>query len=128
MEHDHRLTSILLLLLTIASAGFAGTAHAEDEPAELDDDPDETLLVLNALNQRPPRILAAEGPGKDRGTLSLGLSMLETVPALDVRYVRGIGTRFMFDGAVATIGVEQRLRLGARYLLLEKEDVGALAI
>lgn len=129
MQHDHRLTSILLFLVTLGSAGLANTARAEDEYDP--DDPEEhreTLLILDRLRQHPPRILAAEGPGKDRGTLSLGLSMLGPVPAFDVRYVRGIGDRFMFDGSAATIGVLQRLRLGARYLLLEKDDVGALAI
>ena len=118
MQIKARLALTLLLFLT---AGVAQEARADDDELE-------ELLVYERYEQKIPRVLAAEGPGEDRGTVSLGVAMLGPIPTLDLRYVRGIGKRVMVDGAVSTIGVVQRLRLGARYLVFDREDMGALAI
>lgn len=91
-------------------------------------EPVEELLLHQTLDITTPRVLAAEGPGEGFGTVSLGVAMLGPVPTFDLRYVRGLGEFLMVDGAVSTIGVLQRLRLGGRYLIFDREDVGALAV
>lgn len=91
-------------------------------------EPVEELLLHQTLDITTPRILAAEGPGDGLGTVSLGVAMLGPVPTFDLRYVRGLGEHLMVDGAVSTIGVLQRLRLGGRYLIFDRDDAGALAV
>src|SRR5262245_7601560 len=74
--------------------------------------------IFSPVDAAVPRVLAAEGPGVGNAAVSIGVSFLGAFPTLDLRYARGLGTRFGMDGHVATIGVLQELRLGARYLII----------
>lgn len=115
-----KLTGIAILAFSIL---FTPRAQAQEtEPLS-----SEEVLMYEALHPAQPRVLAAEGPGEGKGAVSIGVSMIGPIPTLDLRYVRGLGARLNIEGSVATIGVLQRLRLGARYLILDREE-GAFAI
>ena len=94
-----------LILLSLPSSAFA---------LDLED---ELLLGIPEPEQEEtlPRVLAAEGPGQGEGALALGLAFLSDLPALELRYVRGLGEDVDLELELTTIGVAQRLRGGVRY-------------
>lgn len=96
---------LTLILLSLPSSAFA---------LDLED---ELLLGIPEPEQEEtlPRVLAAEGPGQGQGALALGLAFLADLPALELRYTRGLGEDVDVDLELTTIGVAQRLRGGVRY-------------
>jgi hypothetical protein len=124
MQIKPSLFAILLVLSLVSASKAEAQTESSEETETLTS---EEILLYQTFHPAHPRVLAAEGPGEDKGAVSVGVTMFGPIPTFDLRYVRGLGSRLMIDGSVATIGVLQRLRLGARYLVLDQEE-GSLAI
>lgn len=70
----------------------------------------------------PPRVLAVEGPGVGRGALALGMGLLDGLPALEARYLRGLGEQVDLELTLTSLGIVQRAQGAVRYRVLRSEE------
>ncbi|MCK6547024.1 hypothetical protein L6R52_14335 [Myxococcota bacterium] len=100
-------SSLVLTLSALPSAAFASSPDGEDAVLE--------ALVAPIVKTS---VSSAERVREGDDVLAIGLAFFGPIPAVDVRYRRGLGEHTELDAALATAGVVQRLRFGGRYQLV----------
>lgn len=113
------------IILSLLTSFFAANAAAADCPetapaVETQPPSDEQQEEVNLPRDR--RVLSAFGPSADQSALSIGVGFWLQVPVLDLRYVHSFDDRWAFDAAIATLGITQNLRAGARYRISGDEE------
>lgn len=111
----------MMLIQTVLSLSLTMSSV---QPTALDSAVGETVR----LQARESLVLSAHGPSDEESAVSLGVAFLGPMPALDVRYVLGVSENSAFEGVISTLGIVQRLRVGARYRVTSDLSKNALAL
>lgn len=108
-KHSFSVAPLFVLASLLPSPLFAAPSASDGEDAVFD------ALVAPLVKVS---VSSAERVREGDDVLAIGLAFFGPIPAVDLRYRRGLGEHTELDVALATAGVVQRLRVGGRYQLV----------
>lgn len=120
-ENQKNLMAVLTTTFALASVPAVAAADCPDQPepevVEL-----EAEVAADDSEPRDRRVVSAFGPRAGHGAISLGVGFYLQVPMLDLRFVYSFSDNVAFDAGLATIGVTQAARAGARVRITGDEQ------